>query len=105
MNSSMTLIEFQRKYRTEEDCIQAIFQARWPRSFSCPKCGHDFGYRLSQRRSVQCASCRRQTSITSGTLFERSKVPLLKWFWLIYLMSQDKGGVSTTRAAELLEMH
>lgn len=105
MNNSMTLIEFQREYRTEEDCIQAIFQARWPRGFNCPKCGHDFGYRLSQRRSIQCASCRRQTSITSGTLFERSKVPLQKWFWLIYLMSQDKGGISSTRAAELLEMH
>lgn len=105
MNSSMTLMSFQRKYRTDEDCLQAIFEARWPRGFLCPKCGHDFGYRLSQRRSIQCAACRKQTSITSGTLFERSKVPLQKWFWLIYLMSQDKGGISTVRAAELLEMH
>jgi transposase-like protein len=101
----MTLMSFQRKYRTDEDCLQAIFEARWPRGFLCPKCGHDFGYRLSQRRSIQCAACRKQTSITSGTLFERSKVPLQKWFWLIYLMSQDKGGISTVRAAELLEMH
>ncbi|CAN5425971.1 hypothetical protein BH11CYA1_BH11CYA1_09610 [soil metagenome] len=29
MNSSMTLMAFQRKYRTEEDCVQAIFEARW----------------------------------------------------------------------------
>lgn len=105
MNSSMTLLAFQRKFRTEEDCLQAIFDARWPHGFLCPKCEHDLGYRLSQRRSIQCAACRRQTSITSGTLFERSKVPLQKWFWLIYLMSQDKGGISTVRAAELLEMH
>lgn len=105
MNSSITLMAFQRKYRTDEDCLQAIFEARWPQGFLCPKCGHDFGYRLSQRRSMQCAACRKQTSITSGTLFERSKVPLQKWFWLIYLMSQDKGGISTVRAAELLEMH
>jgi len=105
MNNSMSLLEFQRKFDSEEACIQAIFNARWPNGFRCPKCGHDDGYRLKTRRSMQCTSCRRQTSITSGTLFERSKTPLLNWFWLIFLMSQDKGGISAVRTAELLEMH
>lgn len=105
MNNSMSLLEFQKKFASEEACVQAVFDARWPKGFRCPKCGHDDGYRLSTRRSMQCTSCRRQTSITSGTLFERSKTPLLKWFWLIFLMSQDKGGISAVRTAELLEMH
>ena len=105
MNSSISLLSFQKRFNTEESCLQAVFDSRWPKGFVCPKCGHDEGYRLSQRRSMQCASCRRQTSITSGTLFERSKIPLLNWFWLMYLMSQDKGGISATRAAELLDMH
>ncbi len=57
------------------------------------------------RRTMQCHLCRRQSSITSGTLFEDSKVALTVWFWLIFLMSQDKGGISTKRAAALLGMH
>ncbi|QQR55971.1 MAG: IS1595 family transposase [Candidatus Melainabacteria bacterium] len=60
---------------------------------------------MARRRTIQCCVCRRQVSITSGTVFHRSKVPLTTWFWLIYLMSQDKGGISTMRAAKLLGMH
>jgi transposase-like protein len=100
-----TLLDFQRRFSSEEACLQAIFDARWPHGFVCPKCGHDDGYRLSKRRAIQCAACRRQTSVTAGTLFHKTKVPLTSWFWLIFLMTQDKGGVSTVRAANLLGMH
>jgi hypothetical protein len=102
---SLNLLEFQKRYDSEEACLEALFAMRWPRGFICKHCGHNDGYRLSARRTVQCASCRRQSSITSGTLFNRTKIPLRKWFWLIFLMSQDKGGISTVRAAELLGMH
>lgn len=99
------LMDFQRAFSSEESCLEAIFKARWPRGFICPRCEHNDGTRLSKRRSIQCSSCRRQTSITSGTVFHKSKVPLRAWFWLIFLMTQDKGGISTTRAASLLGMH
>lgn len=100
-----SLIDFQRMFASEEACLQAIFDARWPKGFICPNCEHDFGYRLSKRRAIQCASCRRQTSITAGTVFHKTKIPLRMWFWLIFLMTQDKGGISTLRAANLLCMH
>jgi len=105
MLKEYSLLDFQRRFNTEENCLQSIFEARWPRGFICPHCGHNDGYRLSKRRAIQCVSCRRQTSITAGTLFHKSKVPLVNWFWLIFLMSQDKRGISTKRAAELLNMH
>jgi len=100
-----TLLDFQKLFSSDEACLQAIFDARWPRGFICPSCQHNGGYRLSQRRVIQCACCRRQTSITAGTVFDRTKVPLRNWFWLIFLMTQDKGGISTMRAAMLLNMH
>lgn len=99
------LLEFQHRFATEESCLQAIFEARWPRGFVCSKCGHNDGFRLSKRRSVQCCVCRRQTSITAGTVFHKTRIPLRCWFWLIFLMTQDKGGISTMRAAALLDMH
>jgi ISXO2-like transposase domain/Transposase zinc-ribbon domain len=105
MLKEYSLLDFQRRFNCNESCLQAIFEARWPRGFICPHCGHNDGYRLSKRRAIQCVSCRRQTSITAGTLFHKSKVPLVNWFWLIFLMSQDKGGISTMRAAKLLNMH
>lgn len=101
----LTLLDFQRLYSSEESCLQAVFHARWPKGFVCPRCGHSDGTKLSKRRAIQCGSCRRQTSITAGTVFHKSKVPLMTWFWLIFLVTQDKGGISTMRAANLLGMH
>jgi hypothetical protein len=101
----LSLPRFIKKFSTEEACLQAISAARWPRGFVCPRCGHHGGTRLTERRSMQCWSCRRQTSITSSTLFHGSHIPLVKWFLAIYLVAQDKGGISTKRLAKHLEMH
>lgn len=99
----LTLPEFQRQFGTEEGCLQAIYDARWPRGFVCPKCSHNDGYRLSSRpRTIQCVLCKRQTSITAGTIFHGSHIPLPDWFLAIYLTAQDKGGISASRLSNML---
>lgn len=102
---STTLLDFQKRYQTEEDCLQAIMQMRWPKGFICSKCGHDDGYRLSRRRVVECAVCKHQASITAGTIFHRTRIPLLNWFWMIFQVAQDKGGTSASRLAKQLGMY
>jgi len=101
----LTLPQFQTRFSKEEACLQAIHDARWPKGFVCPHCGHNDGNRISTRRSVQCCLCRRQTSITSGTLFEGSRTPLTQWFLIIYFVAHDKGGASALRLAKQLGMH
>lgn len=97
----LTLPEFQKHFSTEESCLQAIFEARWPRGFICPHCEHNDGYRLPSRpRNVECAVCTRQYSITADTIFHGSHLPLAIWFLTIYLVAQDKGGISATRLAD-----
>lgn len=54
---SLNLLEFQKRYDSEEARLEALFAMRWPRGFICKHCGHNDGYRLSARRTVQCASC------------------------------------------------
>src|SRR5688572_12922502 len=101
----MNFLEFQKKFETQEACIQAVFDAKWPKGFRCPYCNHDDGYRLTTRPVVQCSSCRRQTWITSNTLFHKSQTPLTKWFMIIYLFAHDKRGKSCLSIAKLLGMH
>jgi len=101
----ITLLDFQERFRTEADCLDQIVKMRWPRGFVCPACGHDDGYQLSTRRAIQCTICRCQTSITAGTIFQKTKVPLRYWFWMIYLVAEDKGGASASRVARQLGMH
>lgn len=101
---ALSIFEFQKRYRTEEDCEEAIVRMRWPGGFICPECGHDDGYRLHARRAIQCAVCRRQISITAGTIFHNTKIPLLNWFWIIFLVAHDKGGASALRLSKQLGM-
>jgi hypothetical protein len=102
---SMTAIEFHNRYSSERACLDALEKMRWPNGFICPNCEHDLGYRLSSKRLIQCAVCRHQTSVTSGTLFHKTRVPLQNWFWIIYAIAHDKGGASAMRLSQQLNMH
>jgi len=101
----MTAIQFQDRFRSEADCEFAILKARWPQGFRCPNCGHDDAYELSGRRLFQCTVCRHQASVTAGTIFHGTKIPLRNWFWMIYEVAQDKGGGSSSRLARQLGMY
>src|SRR6266851_6392406 len=67
---------------------------RWSEGYKCLRCAHDRGYALVGRRRWQCAACRHQVSLTSGTILHNTKTPLTLWFWAAYLMTTDKRGVS-----------
>lgn len=93
----LSLNEFIQQYGSEEQCFDALFKLRWPEGFICPACGHDKSCRLNTRKLQQCNRCHRQTSLTAGTVFEATKLPLTLWFQAIYLITQDKKGVSAMK--------
>lgn len=97
---AIDLLEWQKRFGTEEACGEALARQRWPEGFRCPRCGHDHGYAISTRQSYECSSCHYQASLTAGTLFHSTNLPLAKWFWAIYLMASDKGGISALRLAK-----
>lgn len=92
-----SLNEFIKQYGTEEQCFDALFKLRWPEGFTCPGCGHDKSCRLNTRKLQQCNRCHRQTSLTAGTVFAATKLPLTLWFQAIYLITQDKKGMSAMK--------
>lgn len=100
-----SLLEFQQRFPNEDACLDYLEKLRWPEGFRCPNCGHDDGYRLSERRLIQCSVCRHQTSATAGTIFHKTRTPLLKWFWMVYMVAQDKGGCSMLKLSRDLGMH
>ncbi len=89
-----SLPQFLSAYGSEEQCREKLFKYQWPEGFQCPKCGHALYYELKTRQLFQCLLCRHQCSITSGTLFDSSKLPLTTWFLAIYLLTQSKTGIS-----------
>jgi len=99
------LMKWQNTFKTEISCINYLVKLRWPNGFICPKCNNDHGYYHAKRSHYECAQCHKQTSVTCGTLFHGSKVPLLKWFWAIYHISSDKGGISALRLSKLVDIN
>jgi transposase-like protein len=90
----MNLIEFQAKFGTEEQCRQYLFQTRWPEGFNCPRCNHGECFNIVSRSLYQCKACNYQASVTAGTIFDKTRTPLVKWFLAIYLSAEDKRGIS-----------
>jgi DNA-directed RNA polymerase subunit RPC12/RpoP len=97
---AISLIEWQKRFGTESNCIKALEKVRWPQGFQCPACGSRQHIFVATRKLYQCSKCRHQVSITADTLFHATKVPLVKWFWAIYLMASDKGGISALRLSK-----
>lgn len=84
----------------EEACRTALFSAKWPHGFRCPRCDHSAYYLLSSRKKYECRSCAHQTSLISGTIMEGTRTPLAKWFQALHLM---RIGISAKLLAELIE--
>lgn len=96
----ISLIEWQKRFGTENNCMKALEKVRWPEGFQCPVCGARQYSFIVTRKLYQCSKCRHQVSATADTLFHATKVPLVKWFWAIYLMASDKGGISALRLSK-----
>ena len=96
------LIEFVDRFQTEEDCRNYLFYRRWPNGFACPRCGDRGYYYISTRNLYECRSCHYQTSLTAGTIMENTQTPLRAWFFMIFLMANQKVGVSILGTARLI---
>lgn len=88
-----TLMELERRFSDESSCRTYLFALRWPEGFACPGCGGRQG--LSIRRDLwRCGKCRRETSVTAGTIFQDSKLPLTVWFRAMWQVTSQKNGMS-----------
>ncbi len=87
--------EFRAAFGTEEQCRAALEKLRWPRGFACPACGHGGHAWLAGRRLYQRNRCKRQVSLTAGTTFHATKLPLTTWFLAIHLIATAKNGISS----------
>ena len=90
-----SLIEFQGRFASEAACAAYLFERRWPEGFVCPGCGEGRAWLLKTKAfTYECAACRRQTSVTAGTIMHASKLPLTMWFWAAFLMATHSNGIS-----------
>jgi transposase len=88
-----TIRDFQAKYPDDEACLKTILDRKYP-DWQCD-CGRIKLYKIKNRSSYACA-CGFQLNPLTGTVFANTKLPLTSWFYVIYVMTQTKSGVSAT---------
>ena len=98
-----TLVEFEARFSTDEACYSYLFKLRWPNGFRCPRCEGLKGWPV-RAKLVECGSCGYQSSITSGTIFQKSRMPLTLWFRAIWWITSQKNGASALGLKRILGM-
>jgi len=100
----MSFDQLHTEYGTERQCQEALELRRWPTGFHCPKC-HSLRHGIYWRNELkifQCRDCRTQTTLTEGTIFHSTKLPLTKWFQAIYVLTQTKNNVASLELMRFL---
>jgi transposase-like protein len=88
-----TLEEFEARFADEEACRRYLFALRWPEGFRCPRCG-GLQARPGSRGLLRCSQCDYQASVTAGTIFQDTRLPLTIWFRAIWWVTSQKNGTS-----------
>jgi hypothetical protein len=103
---SLTVFEFENRFKSEDDCYRYLAAIKWKDGFVCKKCGHTHYFEVKNGKAVphsrQCTHCRHTESPTAGTLFHRMKFSILKAFYIIYMVSTNKKGATSTEMSRKL---
>lgn len=91
----------------DDDAARAHLEAvRWPNGANCPHCGSVNVLRMTGKAhrvgAWNCRDCRKQFSVTVGTVFERSHLPLHKWVLATHLLTASKKGISAHQLSRML---
>jgi transposase-like protein len=100
----MSLAKLIQQFADEQKCYDTLIALRWPAGVACPRCGDTSVSTISTRYQWDCNSCRYRFSVTAGTIFDNTKLPLWKWFVAVYLMVESKKGISAAQIARTLEV-
>lgn len=96
-----TMQQLLDQFRTDEDCFRYLSKVRWDGAFRCPACAHASAWSI-RRRYLRCTYCRSDTSVTEGTVFAHSRIPLRLWFLAIWCIVSQKHGISALGLARVL---
>lgn len=104
MKTFKNILDFQKEFSSEEKCREYLEQQRWNGTPACPFCGSLNVHRFPNGKIFKCREkqCRSKFSVTVGTIYQNTKIPLTKWFLATYILSTHSKGLSTLQLSNLL---
>lgn len=104
MSEIKNLKELFQKFADEQKCRDFLVQQRWDGNPVCPYCNSDKWYSIENGKRFKCANkeCHKKYSVTVGTIFHASNIPLSTWLPALYLVTSHKKGISSCQLAKHL---
>src|ERR1039458_3734982 len=88
-----TLLELEQRFSRDEACASYLASVRWPAGWVCPRCAGEAAWSVRRAR-WRCGQCRYEMSVTAGTIFQDSHLPLTTWFRAMWHVTSQKNGIS-----------
>lgn len=97
---TVSTYEFMDRIPDEASAIVYLETKRWAGAVICPCCDHPHTTRMKRKPYHRCKNCRLQFTVRTGTMFERSHIPLHKWLYAMYLLQTSRKGVSSLQLSK-----
>jgi len=94
MRFPSSILELGQMFSSDEACLEYMMQVRWPEGFQCSACKATKAYMVWERKALKCAKCGQWQYITQGTVMEKSRTSLCKWFAGAYMITTITPGMS-----------
>lgn len=114
MSNELTLVQIMEQFSTDEAARHFLEGIRWKNGVVCPHCNCNDQAKFSAikanpEKKVRaglrwCSDCKKQFTVTVGTIFEDSHIPLKKWLIAWYLICSSKKGISSLQLQRILEL-
>jgi transposase-like protein len=98
----MNLVDINTMFPTDEKCREILTRLRWPEGVRCPRCKMEVVELETEKTLYYCNDCDYQFSVTAGTIFNDSHLPLTKWFLATLLLCEAKKGMSACQVQRTL---
>ena len=98
----LSVFEFFEMLPDEQSAIEFIESVRWPDGVICPRCKSARTKKIANQKRYNCNDCRRQFSVRTGTVFEKSRIPLRKWLYALYMLQTARKGISSIQLGKEL---
>lgn len=99
----MSLEEFNKKFGTEKQCLDYLFDLRWPDGYCCPACHHDKKWNVKEFK-YKCRNCGYQTTVTTGTNLHGTRIPIDRWFLAIWYFTSGKSKLTAHELQEMIKL-
>lgn len=101
----ISIYDFRKSFQTETDCLTYLYDLKWSNGFVCSKCSHTEFYKGRTQWYRKCRKCSFDESVKSGTVFHKMKIPLLKAFEVLFMLSARKKGMSTVEISKTYDLN